>query len=122
MTGHLSKEQLLRHLDGEMSISGMRRTAAHLQACWSCQVEFSRLKEHIAAIIDAHVSVFSQSLPPPHAPWPRLEPRLKQARRSNPLLLLGRAISSGSAALGMPFAIGALISAFALILFRVFSR
>jgi anti-sigma factor RsiW len=122
MTGHLSKEQLLRHLDGEMSISGMRRAAAHLQACWSCQVEFSRLKEHIAAIIDAHVNVFSPSLPPPHAPWPRLEPRLKRASRSDPPLLWRRAISFETTSFGLQFAIGALISALALILFRVFSR
>ena len=97
MTRHLSKEQLLRHLDGEMSISGMRRAAAHLQACWSCQAEFDRLKEHIASIIDAHVNVFSPSLPPPGAPWPRLEPRLERARRSNvpfsrKLISLGRAL------------------------------
>jgi len=122
MTGHLSKEQLLRHLDGELSISGMRRAAAHLQACWSCQVEFSRLKEHIAAIIDAHVNVFSPSLPPPRAPWPRLEPRLKRVRRSNPLLLWRKAISFRVASWRTQFAVGVLISALALILFRVFSR
>jgi anti-sigma factor RsiW len=122
MTGHLSKEQLLRHLDGEMSISGTLRTAAHLQACWACQVEFSRLKEHIAAIIDAHVNVFSPSLPPPHAPWPRLEPRLTRATRSDRPLLWRRAVSSGTASWGKQFAIGTLISALALIVFRVFSR
>ena len=122
MNRHLSKEQLLRHLDGEMSISGMRRAATHLQACWSCQVEFSRLKEHIAAIIDAHVNVFSPSLPPPHAPWPRLEPRLKRATRSAPRFFWRMAISSGATSGRMQFAVGALISALTLIVFRVFSR
>ena len=122
MTGHLSREQLLRHLDGEMSISGMRRAAAHLQACWSCQVEFCRLKEHIAAIIDAHVNVFSPSLPPPDAPWPRLEPRLKRARRSSLRFLWRRANSFGAGSWRTEFVIGALISALALIMYRVLSQ
>jgi anti-sigma factor RsiW len=122
MTTHLSKEQLLRHLDGEMSFSGMRRAAAHLQACWSCQVEFSRLKEHIAAIIDAHVNVFSPSLPPPHAPWPRLEPRLKGATRFKSRFLWRNAISTGTTSWRMQFVIGALVSSLALIMILVFSR
>jgi anti-sigma factor RsiW len=121
VTRHLSKEQLLRHLDGEMSISGMRRAAAHLQACWSCQVEFNRLKEHIAAIIDAHVNVFSPSLPPPGIPWPRLEPRLERASRSD-LALLRKALSFGKAFWETRFIVAVLVSAFAFIVFRVFAR
>jgi anti-sigma factor RsiW len=121
VTRHLSKEQLLRHLDGEMSISGMRRAAAHLQTCWSCQVEFNRLKEHIAAIIDAHVNVFSPSLPPPGAPWPRLEPRLERARRSELPSLWRRTIASCRVSWGVQFAVGTLVSALALIVFRVFA-
>lgn len=82
MTSHLSREQLLRHLDGELSGSAMRKTAAHLQACWSCQVEFDRLKQHIALIVDAEAEVFGPSLPSPPKPWPRIEPRLEKARES----------------------------------------
>ena len=83
MTNHSSREQLLRYLDGELSSSAMRKTAAHLQACWSCQVEFDRLKQHIALIVDAEAEVFGPSLPPPPKPWPRIEPRLEKARQSS---------------------------------------
>ena len=83
MTKHLSQEHLLRHLDGELSKFAMRKTEAHLHACWSCQVEFGRLKEQIAAILDAQNSVFGPSLPPPPSPWPRLEPRLDREMRLN---------------------------------------
>jgi hypothetical protein len=76
MTTHLSREQLLRHLDGELSRSDMRKTSEHLRACWSCQEEFSRLKEQVAEILDAQTAVFGPSLAPPPSPWPRLEPRL----------------------------------------------
>lgn len=79
MTSHLSREQLLKHLDGELSRFAVRRTTEHLQACWSCQVEFDRLKQHIALIFDAQTEAFGKSMPPPK-PWPRIEPRLEQAR------------------------------------------
>ena len=83
MTNHSSPEQLLRYLDGELSSSAMRKTAAHLQACWSCQVELDRLKQHIALIVDAEAEVFGPSLPSPPKPWPRIEPRLEKARQSS---------------------------------------
>ena len=78
MTRHLCQEELLRYLDGELSKTAMRTTAAHLQACWSCQVEFDRLKEHIADILDAETNFPKPSLPPPR-PWPRLDARLDAA-------------------------------------------
>lgn len=80
MTKHLSHEQLLRHLDGELSRVAAWQTAAHLKTCWACQVELGHLKEQIAAIVDAQSAVFGPSLPPPPAPWARLEPRLERAR------------------------------------------
>jgi len=82
MTSHSSRDQLLRYLDGELSSSVMRETATHLQACWSCQVELDRLKQHIALIVDAETEVLGSSLPPPPRPWPRLEPRLEKATES----------------------------------------
>jgi hypothetical protein len=86
MTKHLSQEELLRYLDGELSKSAMQTIAAHLQACWSCNVEFDRLKEHIAAILDAETNFTGPSAPPPR-PWPRLDKRLDEAmdRATTPL-------------------------------------
>ena len=78
MTKHLSYEQLLRHLDGELSRLAAWQAAAHLKTCWACQVELDHLKEQIADIVDAQSAVFGPSLPPPPRPWPSLEPRLEQ--------------------------------------------
>lgn len=78
MTKHTSQGQLLRYLDGELSKYSMWKTARHLQACWTCQVEFGRLKDHIATILDAQATVFGPSLPPPPKSWPALGPRLEK--------------------------------------------
>ncbi len=80
MTSHLQQETLLLHMDGELSKSGQREAAEHLQSCWSCQVEFDRLGQDIAIILDAQNELFGPSLPSPPKPWPRLEPRLEAAR------------------------------------------
>jgi hypothetical protein len=86
MTSHLPPEQLLHHLDGELSRSAERVATEHLRACWSCQVEFDRLKQDIAIIFDAQAELFGPSLPSPPKPWPRIEPRLEAASaRSLPL-------------------------------------
>lgn len=84
MTKHLSYEQLLRHLDGELSRLAAWRAAAHLKSCWACQAELDHLKEQITDIVDAQSAVFEPSLPPPPGPWPSLEPRLeRQAARAD---------------------------------------
>lgn len=79
MSRHQSREQLLRHLDGELSRFAAWQTAAHLKSCWACQVEFEHLKEEISAIVDAQSAV-EPTIPPPPGPWSRLEPRLERAR------------------------------------------
>lgn len=83
MTNHLSRDQLLLYLDGELSSSDMRKAAAHLQACWTCQVELGRLKEHIAVIFDAQAELLGPSPPSPPKPWPRVESRIEKARESH---------------------------------------
>lgn len=79
MSKHLSQEQLLRHLDGELSPFAGWKAASHLKTCWACQVELDHLKERIAAIVDAQSLVSGPALPPPPRPWARLEPRLERA-------------------------------------------
>jgi len=76
MTTHLQPEELLRCIDGELSLSGMRRATEHLQSCSSCRGELNGLKEEIAAIFDAEKMIPEPALPPPPNPWPRLEARL----------------------------------------------
>lgn len=76
MANHLSPEQLLRSLDGELSNSAARKTNEHLRTCSRCTLELDRLKDHVATIREAQLEIFEPSLPSPPNSWPRLEPRL----------------------------------------------
>ena len=82
MPDHLLSEQLLRYLDGELARSDFRKAKDHLAACWTCQVELEHTKRQISLILAAQTEVFEPSLPPPPNAWPRLEPRLREARVS----------------------------------------
>jgi hypothetical protein len=84
MTDHLTHEQLLRYLDGELSKRSMRLAAAHIRSCWACGTELERLKEDIGVIIDAQNQVLFPSIPPPSRPWPGLEAKLLAAGAAAP--------------------------------------
>ncbi len=79
MSEHLTQQQLLRHLDGEMRVLEERKAEKHLRACWSCQAELGRLQAQIAEILEAEQKVYEPALPEPPRPWARLEPKLAQA-------------------------------------------
>ena len=76
MTKHLTREQQLLYVDGELSRSAMRSAATHLQSCWACRTELEHLQQDIGVIHDAQQFVLLPSVPPPPRPWPPLEPRL----------------------------------------------
>jgi hypothetical protein len=75
----MSDEELLRHVDGELSSAAKRHADQHLRGCSSCQVQLERLKDDLATILEAQITVFEPSMPPPPRSWPRLESRLERA-------------------------------------------
>jgi hypothetical protein len=81
MTEHLTKEEMLRYLDGELSKSSKARTAEHLESCWTCRAELDHLEADIALILDAQNQIFVPSLPPPPKPWVGIEANLKNRER-----------------------------------------
>src|SRR5215471_7367280 len=81
MTKHLTREQLLNYLDGELPKAKMRAARDHIQSCWACRTELEHLQNDIGLIHDAQQQVVLPSLPPPPQPWPRLEPRLAATDR-----------------------------------------
>lgn len=47
---HLSEEQLLAYLDGEMSLARTRSARNHLKVCWKCRSLLAELETQIGEI------------------------------------------------------------------------
>jgi len=69
MTDHLSPEELLLFLDGELPKRHRSAAELHIRSCWSCTTGLERLKADIGLIVDAHDQVVSPAVPPPPSPW-----------------------------------------------------
>jgi hypothetical protein len=85
MSNHLSHQQMLAYLDGELHKGEMANVADHLHSCWTCRIEMERLEGDIATILDAHNESFAPSVPPPSKAWPTFEAliahKLPESRR-----------------------------------------
>ena len=70
MNDHLTLQQMLAFLDGELPRLETRKVEDHLHSCWTCRSAAERLKGDIGTILDALNERFSPALPPPPLPWP----------------------------------------------------
>ena len=61
---HLSSEQLLLFLDGELSSGETAQVKAHLEACWSCRVLSEQVGEVIADVVAYRDCLIKPSFPP----------------------------------------------------------
>ena len=61
---HLSDEQLLLALDGELSPRETGQVSFHLEACWSCRARSEQIGEAIADVME-YRSCVAKSQPPP---------------------------------------------------------
>lgn len=104
MANHLSPEQLLRSLDGELSNSAARKTNEHLRTCSRCALELDRLKDCLATIREAQLEIYEPSLPSPPNSWPRLEPRLDAMANTARMPLWKRLFGFVGGTLRPPFA------------------
>lgn len=73
MNSHLTPQQMLAFIDGELSKAEARHVDEHLHSCWTCLTEVDRLKNDIATILDAHHESFGPALPTPPKPWLSIE-------------------------------------------------
>jgi hypothetical protein len=91
---HLSDEQLLLELEGELS--GRQQTAirCHLDACWQCRTRRQEIETAIAEYIRVHQRKLNAALPPVADSRARLRARLAEASipppRSARFALIGR--------------------------------
>jgi len=60
---HLSDEQLLLALDGELSSREAAKVTLHLEACWSCRVRSQQIEKVIADILEYRDSLIKPYLP-----------------------------------------------------------
>jgi anti-sigma factor RsiW len=91
---HLSDEQLLLELEGELS--GRQQTAirCHLDACWQCRTRRQEIETAIAEYIRVHQRKLNAALPPVADSRARLKARLAEASITPPrpdrFALIGR--------------------------------
>jgi hypothetical protein len=76
---HLSDEDILRVVDGEMPRRSAARARDHLAACWECRSRLSELESTIAAFISLQRGT---ELPPDHGSRALLKARLADMERS----------------------------------------
>jgi len=61
---HLSDQQLLQDVDGELSANDEKTVREHLAACWKCRARRQELEEAIAGFVRAHQAEFEAKLRP----------------------------------------------------------
>jgi hypothetical protein len=60
---HLSDEQLLSAVDGELPKHQIREVGDHLAACWDCRARRARIEAIIAGLVEARHEQFDPQLP-----------------------------------------------------------
>jgi hypothetical protein len=76
--GHLSDEQLLLELEGELSTKVARSVQDHLDACWRCRSRRQELEGAITGFIRFHQDELDPQLPSPDGPRALLKARLAE--------------------------------------------
>jgi hypothetical protein len=80
-TFHLSDQDLLLALDGELPTRDSAMAARHLAACWTCRVRKQEIEATIADFVRCHHRSFEEQLPSGDGPRSLLRARLDQLGR-----------------------------------------
>jgi hypothetical protein len=88
---HLSDEDLLLYLDGEMSPRKAVGYRAHLEHCWQCQARAATTRKTIQSFVQFVYEDYSRQIPSPPNQWRGFDRKLQQlqppsARRFRPQL------------------------------------
>lgn len=73
---HVSEEQLLLLLDGELNAGDAARVREHLAACWQCRTSLEEMERSIAEFVRYRNSLYQRCFPSPKAPWCDLHQRM----------------------------------------------
>jgi hypothetical protein len=75
---HLSEQELLLVVDGELSERDAGRAVAHLATCWACMARKQEIEAAIGDFIRLHRGSLGQNIPPPEGPRALLKAQLAQ--------------------------------------------
>jgi anti-sigma factor RsiW len=78
MNSHLTDEQILSEMDGEIPASERKRIRSHLDACWECRTRSLDLQNAITGFIHVYKQEFEDRLPSKAGPRALLKARLEQ--------------------------------------------
>ena len=80
---HVSQEDLLRHVDGELPRKADERVRKHLAACWECRSQLHQLEHVISSFVRLHRDQFDGKLPSADGSRALLTARLGQVAASS---------------------------------------
>jgi hypothetical protein len=75
---HLSDQELLQSVDGELSARDTGRVDSHLAACWACRVRKQEIEATIGDFVRFHRQSFDRVVPTPDGPRALLKAHLAQ--------------------------------------------
>src|SRR5580692_992761 len=78
---HLSDEQILTFLDGELSQKESETARIHFESCWRCRARREQLETTIFSLVEYRQSLLEPFLPPPPFGEDRLLSRIEQDRK-----------------------------------------
>lgn len=81
---HLSDQELLLAVDGELAPHDRGRVESHLAACWTCRVRKQELETAIGEFVHFHEQSFSAGIPPPDGPRALLKAQLARLAQPPP--------------------------------------
>jgi len=81
---HLSDQQLLLEMEGELSAYDQKLVRAHLSACWTCRARRQEIEGAIADFVQIHRRGFEPEIPPAAGPRALLKARLAELSKDAP--------------------------------------
>ena len=75
---HLSDQELLLSVDGELSTRDAARVQEHLSACWTCRTRKREMEAAIGEFVHVHQRSFDSPLPPAAGPRALLKAHLAE--------------------------------------------
>jgi len=81
---HLSDQQLLLYVEGELSARDEKQLRTHLEACWKCRARRQEIEGAMAGFIRVHESEQNLELPPIAGPRALLKAHLAQLSAAAP--------------------------------------